>query len=157
MSAVMFPRGVLTDAVLFQFNASDKLSDAGVLVGDGAVPEEAGWPGGQSNIGVFVASVTLDTLEASPRDRDSVRSRHSSWACNYGLKSQGASRTQCDGTADMARNVLRGQEGELFGPGWVITNVVFTRLGPVVVNRGSDPFIYEVSDVVSVWVDRERA
>lgn len=157
MSTELVERGQVTDALVTFLAASTALSAKGVLVGDGVTPDAAGWPGGNSDVGSFVASVTVTTGEAQPMHRDTVAGRHASWILQYGLRSVGAARTQADNAADVARKAVLGFNGFALPIPWVVSSVLFSRLAPVNLAPGSDPPLWQLDDVVQVWVDRKRA
>lgn len=158
MTTTVPARGPLTDALFEHLDSDTTLSARGVLVGDGAVPTAAGWTDPQPGKGEFIASVTLTTLEASPLPHpETVRSRHTSWRCLYGMKAIGGARTQADHAADVARKAAvafpRG-EMDLDGP-WEVTDVICTRLAPVVRVDPTDAPTFEVQDLIEVWITRK--
>lgn len=161
MSAELLARGVVTDALVELLQHDTDLGDLGFLVGDGVVPDAAGWPEGKTGVGEYVPSITVSTGEAAPRDRDPVSSRHSSWVARYGLSSLGAARTQADNVADHARAACLKLRGEVLPAGmdgghFKVTDVVFSRLAPLLPDKSTDPPTWGAADVVDLWLDRER-
>lgn len=149
-------RGVLTDALL------DHLHDAltpGVLVGDGEAPTGGGWTTGEPGDGTFTPYTVLSTGRAAPisGQPDTLASAHSSWACAYGLRSVGGIRGQGDYTADLVRAAAVTFTGLLtLGDRWKVEAVRFTELGAMRPNRAVDPPMWEVDDVVQIWIGRQR-
>ena len=157
MSHLLLPRGPLTDLLVDHLLAHSLITGSGVIVGDAVVDPRAGWTGTQPGQGDYVASVVVSTGEASRRDVDTVRSRHESWVCRYGIKSIGGARQQADYTADRARAaVLDLPRIEYdFGTRWRLADIVFSRLAPVEVGGPTDAPNFAVNDVVELWVDRD--
>lgn len=149
-------RGRLTDQLLAYLRGHQALLDWGMVVGDGDPPKEAGWSGGQPGVGQFVASATVRTAQAVPLHRETVRSRHSSWRCRYGVRSVGALRSHADHAADLTRAALSDfRDLPMQGPaGWRIQDAVYESLGGVEKRGAGDNATWDVDDVVDLWVVR---
>jgi hypothetical protein len=161
VSLLLPERGRITDALVEHMKTAADLVTAGILVGDGVAPDEAGWPKGQANVDAFVASTTVETLQAVPNSKDTIHGRHSSWIANYGLRTWGGVRTQADNAADKARAAALGFRAttalDLQDMPWKITEVMFAQLAPVNPVKGTDPPLWEVIDIVQIWLERKRS
>lgn len=151
MSLQLIERGRVTDALVEGLRT---VLEPTLLVGDGQVPNAAGWPGGQPGVGNFVASVTVRTMPGTPNFRDDLRSRHTSWSLGYSLRTIGGARQQADAMADLVRAAVVGLAVSV--PGWSLTGMLFQVLAPVVAGSGDHP-TYEVDDTVQVLMDRSRS
>lgn len=157
MSEPIFPRGVLTDALL---DVLEVALQPDILVGDGIAPEPAGWTGGQPGEGDFISYVTLNTGPARKNiaSRQTLGRDNTAWVAGYTLTNVGALRQQCDWTADRTRSALT--EGTLealeFSPGWRILLVEFTGLGGLTRNSSVNPPYWELTDNVDLWLERAR-
>jgi len=149
-------RGRLTDQLLAYLRADTSLSEWGMVIGDGDPPPEAGWSGHQPGVGDFVASATVRTAQAVPLHRETVRNRHSSWRCRYGIRSVGALRPHADHAADLTRAaVVEFRDLPMQGPaGWRIQDAVYESLGGVEKRGAGDNATFDVDDVVDIWVVR---
>lgn len=155
MANNLMDRGKLTDAFVAHMKAT--VPTAIALVGDGAEEPAAGWPGGNVNQGLYVASVVVSTGDATPFSRDGINSRHTSWQASYGLRSIGAARQQADAVADVARAAAIAFSASTADiGGFTIMDVVFTRLAPVTRNDSTDPPIWQLDDNLTIFVSRQR-
>lgn len=151
-------RGRLTDLLVAYLRTHPDLTAFPLVIGDADPPAEAGWPGGQAQVGDFVASTTVRTLPATPLHREPVASRHSSWRCRYGLRTIGAVRHQADAGADVVRASMVALAGQGFAEfDWGIQDVVYESLGPVEKRGSGDAATWDVDDVVELWIARRRA
>lgn len=155
MPTDMPPRGPITDALIARLTAE---LEPAVLVGDGARPPAAGWPGAQPGQGLFQASVLVETLEGVPGPAaETIRSRHSNWRAYYRLSTAGGARKQADDKADDVRAAaLTLPRGEIV-PGWELIDVVFTRQAAVDKQAPTDNPTFVVPDTVELWLTRQRA
>lgn len=161
MTDKMLLRGVVTDAFVEHLQGSALLTDRTVLVGDGLVPDEAGWQGAQRGKGTYVASVKVSTGLANVRDAPPIGSRNSSWVARYGLRVLGGTRTQADNAGDLVRTACLGFRGLKLpcgsdGSTYKVTDVVFSNLGPVVPDLGEDPPLWALEETAELWLDRDR-
>lgn len=150
-------RGRLTDALVAYLREHPQLEAFGLLVGDGDVPPEAGWPTGQGQVGTFVASTTVRTQPAVPLHRETVRARHTSWRCRYGIKTIGGARAQADAGADVVRQALvrfKDVRIEMANGDYGVQDAVFESLGPVGKAGVGDTATWEVEDVIDLWLVR---
>lgn len=150
MPTSLIERGRLTDLFLEHLRA---LLEPQLLVGDSSVPELGGWIG-QPQSSVFRPTVTLRTGVASPNQRETLTSRHTSWQASYSLRTIGALRNQADAMADLARAACLGFRGA--PPGWNTTDAVFNQLGAVVKVGNDENATFEVDDTVQLWIERQR-
>lgn len=153
-------RGVLTDALVAHLQADADLAARHVLVGDGLVPDLAGWPVRTPGKGTYVAAVVLSTGEASPaQSRDTYTSHHGSWICTYGLSATGATRSQCDAAADHGRaaTIAFPRSVLTLGPvRWKVADVYFAALSRIEPVMNVDPPTWRCDDTVLVRLERER-
>lgn len=149
-------RGQLTDQMLAYLSGHTGVTGFPLLVGDNDPPFEAGWTGAQPGVGDFTASVTVRTGNAVSLHRDTVRSRHSSWRCRYGIRTVGAVRSQADAAADVARAALVAfRDVAVAGPsGWHLQDAVYESFGGVEKRGTGDNATFEVDDTIDLWVVR---
>lgn len=160
MSLEVPSRGPLTDALVAWMRASEVLAGATppVLIGDGKVPNAAGWNSGRVGEGLFVSSVTVTTLEASPWATEVLTARHTSWVMPYRLKTISGSRTGADAIADVARAHARAfpRDGLDLGGNWQVLEGYFDRLAAVNPRGEVDQETWEADDTLYLRVTRGR-
>lgn len=161
MSALIVPRGVVTDSFIDYVTTQLVSNDVAILVGDGEKPAGGGWVGGEPGKGSFTAYVTVATQPAPPAPREPQRlsGQHSAWALSYLLRHFGATRTQADWCADLVRACVVGFSTAALPPefGWTVESVVYPALGAVTRNDMSSPPYWSVAEEVQLRVTRERS
>lgn len=153
----IFSRGPLTDALLDHLESTLSVEGVNLLVGDGFAPVQGGWTGGQPGAGSFKAYVVVGTGPATHNNRDPLSDPNSSWLANYTIRGVGGSRQQCDWAADKSRQAIikfRPKGLNLGADGWHVLQSLYTGLGPVTRNDAADPPYWEVTDNVSLWMER---
>lgn len=155
MSKDIFARGVLTDDLLDYLEQTFAAAEFTLLVGDHLAPEEGGWSGGQPGTGEFVPYLVLTTGPATRNAKDPIGRDNSSWSAAYTLRAVGATRTQADWAADMARSAVVGyakRKPEGLG-GWKVQLTLYSVLGDIQRNNSVDPPYYELTDTVALWLE----
>lgn len=150
----IFTRGFLTDNLLDHLEAQLRLKPYQLLVGDGIAPKEGGWSEGQPGEGKFVPYTVVSTGPASANQRSPLGVDNDSWRADYSFRAVGGSRQQADWVADRIREVAHDFPKDYGDPQWRVIRVQFTSLGAVSRNDQVDPPYWELSDSVSLWVER---
>lgn len=153
-------RGPLTSWLLTRIG--DQLEEAGQLLGDGVAPPEGGWTQGQPGQGDFIAYSVLMGGAATAGQPQTLGGSVDSdgWMLRYTLRSVGAVREQADWAGDAVRAAWHGLESTtmLLGPAkWQVHVPAVTSMGQPVRNDAVQPPLWEVTDEVSLRLDRSRA
>lgn len=153
-------RGLLTDALFDYLEGNISAVGEQIAVGDHLVPRAAGWSSQQPGQGRYIASTVLRTEDATTRDVETLRSRHSTWICRYSVRHIGGARGQVDYVADGVRQLLvdfsRAVPSLELGGTWVIAESIFTRLGSVTSEAPTDFPTFAINDTLEVWIGRQE-
>jgi hypothetical protein len=135
---------------------AQRLSQSGVVVGDGVAPAAVGWSAGTPNIASFVGYSVFSFNGASPTNPDIFKAEPE-WQTNWMLRHYGGSRQQVDWVADQVRASVVGVLKETFGTEpFKVIGVIWSQLGGVSRNDQVDPPYWQAQDVFALLASRTR-
>lgn len=134
--------GAFTDMLLA------RLTDAGLLVGDGLAPTAGGWSQGAPNVDSY-APYTVLAFSGAVQEYEGIGS--SEWSATLSVRHYAGARKQADFQALRARTVIAQVQGEVFGdPAEKVVGVVGWRLGEMSRVDQADPPFWQVMDSVTI-------
>jgi hypothetical protein len=145
----MLNRRNLTKAVI------DQVAVGGKPVGDGVVPKNAGWIGGQPNKeGTNFVPFSVVSAGTSSSSSGPINDDEADWQVIYAVSSFGVAREQVEWMADTAREnlaLLRGSTIDLGGTNYKIILVRVDAIGGIQRVDATEPQYWGQTDSYTVW------
>ena len=148
----MLKRRNLTKAVI------DQVAVGGKPVGDGVVPKNAGWIGGQPNKeGTNFVPFSVVSTGSSSSSSGPISDFQADWQTSYAVSSFGVSREQVEWMADTARENLALLKDSIIDLGDASYKVILVRvdaIGGIQRVDATEPQYWGQTDAYTVWVTK---